>query len=219
MEPVLKVVAGVVLLHNPVKNDKRAFILFASVLTQYSRASIQPGFLSSLAEKGFHQGKWEHIFDLVGHKNPAALQPSSTGFPHPWCNSTPYRLEKHTVRCTVAQQLAVQRLGVAVADDTPLPHFKYHVVVTIICHQRVFRLYQSWTEKTIDREMLTPWKDNFSPQSQQKPSFFWSGMCLVFSVIMWSSCRGKTSFRRQTASVTTQPVYISATSSRQRLLV
>lgn len=80
MEPVLEVVASVFLLRNPVTNHKHVFILFASVLTQYSRAAILPGFLSSRQEKCFHQGKWEHSFHLVGQRTRLHCSPRVLGF-------------------------------------------------------------------------------------------------------------------------------------------
>lgn len=93
----------------------------APVLTQDSRAAVQPASLTCTKAGGTYcPPRTEEL---------AALQPSSAGFLHPWCNSTPYRLEKHRARCTVAS-LPHTRVGVAVAGDAPSAHFKNHIIET-----------------------------------------------------------------------------------------
>lgn len=158
MEPVLEVVASVFLLRNPVTNHKHVFILFASVLTQYSRAAILPGFLSSRQEKCFHHGKWERSFHLVGQRTWLHCSPRVLGFNIPDLSAQTREaqgpLHRHTVvGCALLLHMEVV---VVVARDTPLPQFKYHIIVNLIYDQRVFSLYQSQTEKTIPRETLTP---------------------------------------------------------------
>lgn len=98
MEPVLEVVASVFLLHNPVKNDKRGFIVCFSpnpVLKGCNpdRFSVLPGRKRlSPRQVGTH-------FPPSRTENPAALQPSSTGFRHPWGNGAQTREAQGPLHC------------------------------------------------------------------------------------------------------------------------
>lgn len=72
MEPVLEVVASIFLLNKPVKNDKRVFILFASVQSQYLKGMQNSQVCCPPWQKTFTKAsRTEHL---------AASQPSNTVF-------------------------------------------------------------------------------------------------------------------------------------------